>query len=239
MSESDKTAILVDIEGTTTDVRFVHEVLFPFAARALPDFLRAHADAPEVASELAAVRETIDEPEASLDEVIATLLSWIAEDRKATPLKTLQGLVWESGYRSGELTSPMYVDAVEALRRWKEEGRTLAVYSSGSEAAQKLLFGHTAAGDLTPLFSGWFDTRVGGKREAGSYTAIAERLGRAAGTILFLSDHPDEVAAAHDAGMKAIRIDRERASDAAPSEEDGQIVLGGFARVAPDAERGV
>jgi len=114
------------------------------------------------------------------------------------------------------------------LRRWKDEGRELYVYSSGSEAAQKLLFGHTKAGDLTPLFSGFFDTRVGGKLFADSYRAIAERIGRAPETILFLSDHPGEVSAAKEAGMKAVRIDRARAPDAPAALVDGQAVYGGF-----------
>ena len=230
-------AILTDIEGTTTDVRFVHDVLFPYAARALPEFLAANAARADVAAELAAVRARIGEPGASVEEVTGTLVSWIAEDRKETPLKALQGLVWEAGYRSGALVAPVYADAVEALRRWHADGLALYVYSSGSEAAQKLLFAHTVAGDLTGLFSGYFDTRVGSKLDAESYDAVAGRIGCEPGQVLFHSDHPGEVAAALAAGMAALRIDRARAADAAPREEDGQTVLGGFARVAPERER--
>lgn len=229
-ADAPKTAILTDIEGTTTDVRFVHDVLFPYAARALPDFLLQNAERPEVAVEIEAVRARTGE-ELSLEQVSATLLRWIAEDRKETPLKTLQGMVWAAGYADGELVSPIYADAAEALKRWKAEGRDFYVYSSGSEAAQKLLFGHSDAGDLTPLFSGFFDTRIGSKLEAVSYAAIAEALGRPASSFLFLSDHPTEVVAARTAGMKAIRIDRERAADAAPEVVDGLTVLGGFAPV--------
>jgi enolase-phosphatase E1 len=228
-----KTAILTDIEGTTTDVAFVHKVLFPYAAKALPDFLRANWRKKAVAAEIRAVRERIGS-KAGLEQVIATLLQWIAEDRKETPLKALQGMVWAAGYETGELVSHVYPDAVEGLRRWKAAGHDLHVYSSGSEAAQKLLFGHTGAGDLTPLFSGFFDTRVGGKLKAASYAAIAKRLGRATETILFLSDHPSEVAAALEAGMKALRIDRARKPDAAPEVVDRQTVYGGFSRIEPD-----
>jgi enolase-phosphatase E1 len=228
-----KTAILTDIEGTTTDVAFVHTVLFPYAARALPDFLRANAERADVAAEIAAVRVGAGKT-LSLEQVIATLLTWIKEDRKETALKTLQGLVWAAGYASGELVSPIYPDAAAGLKRWKGQGRTLAVYSSGSEAAQKLLFGHSDAGDLTPLFSRWFDTRVGPKLAADSYRAIARRMRRARGSILFLSDHPGEVAAALAAGLKSVRIDRARAPDAGPETVDGQIVYGGFARIDPE-----
>ncbi len=229
-----KTAVLTDIEGTTTDVRFVHDVLFPYAARALRGFVRDHAERPDVAAEIAAARARAGD-DLDLEGVIATLLRWIAEDRKETPLKTLQGLVWADGYATGELVAPVYPDAAEALARWKAEGRDLYVYSSGSEAAQKLLFAHSEAGDLTPLFSGYFDTRVGGKLEPASYAAIAQRLGRPPGTILFLSDHPGEVAAALDAGMKAIRIDRDRPADAAAKTIEGQVVVGGFGSIDPDS----
>jgi enolase-phosphatase E1 len=229
-----RSAILTDIEGTTTDVRFVHDVLFPYAASALPDFVRTHAGRPDVAAELAAVRARVGQ-DLSLEETIATLLRWIAEDRKETPLKTLQGLVWAAGYEAGELVSPVYPDAAQALRRWKGEGRDLYVYSSGSDAAPKLLFGHSEEGDLTPLFSGYFDTRTGPKLEPSSYATIAGRIGRPPGAILFLSDHPGEVSAALEAGMKALRIDRARLAEAPPETIDGQVVYGGFGRIDPDA----
>ncbi len=228
-----KTAILTDIEGTTTDVAFVHKVLFPYAAKALPDFIRGNWRKKAVAAEIKAVRETIG-AKASLDQVIQTLLTWIQEDRKETPLKALQGMVWEHGYKDGAFVSHMYPDAPEMLRKWKGEGRDLYVYSSGSVAAQKLLYGYSEAGDLTPLFSGYYDTTIGKKQETASYTAIAKDIGRAPGTILFLSDHPAEVKAALQAGMKSVRIDRERAPNAAPELVDGQTVYGGFALIDPD-----
>ena len=191
----DVRAIVTDIEGTTSSIAFVHEVLFPYARARLDRFVAAHpAEAAPVLSEVGDV---------------ATLHRWMDEDRKATPLKTLQGLIWRQGYLAGELKGHVYPDAVEGLRRWRAQGLTLAVYSSGSEEAQKLLFGHSVAGDLSPLFSDWFDTRVGAKAEAASYAAIAAALGLAPAAILFLSDLAPEVAAARAAGLQTVRLVRE------------------------------
>lgn len=159
-------AILTDIEGTTSAVSFVFDVLFPYAARHLPDFVREHAGEPEVAAQLAAVRAESGEADADVERAIAILLQWIAEDRKATPLKALQGMVWAQGYRDGQLKGHVYPDAVQALREWKARGLDLYVYSSGSIQAQKLIFGCSEAGDLGPLFSGYFDTTSGPKRKA-------------------------------------------------------------------------
>lgn len=192
-------AILTDIEGTTSSIAFVAETLFPYARERLPAFVAAHPEA--TAPILAEVAAT--EP----GDPVATLTRWIDEDRKATPLKTLQGMIWEDGYRDG--AGHIYADAVAALRRWHAAGVALYVFSSGSVAAQKLLFGHSDAGDLTSLFSGYFDTTTGPKREAASYTAIAEAIGFEPGDILFLSDTPQEIAAARAAGMQALLIDRD------------------------------
>jgi enolase-phosphatase E1 len=193
-------AILTDIEGTTTSLSFVADVLFPYARAHLPAFVAAQpADVAPILAEVAAA-----EP----GDPVATLLRWIDEDRKATPLKTLQGMIWADGYASGAFTGHVYADAVIALRRWHAQGMRLYVFSSGSVAAQKLLFAHSDAGDLTPLFSGYFDTTTGAKREAGSYARIAEAIGEPAGDVLFLSDIAEEVAAARAAGMQALLIDR-------------------------------
>lgn len=194
------TAIVTDIEGTTTSISFVADVLFPYSRARLADYCAAHAD--EVAPILAEVTAT--EP----GDPIATLIRWIDEDRKATPLKELQGLIWDEGFRSGAFTAHIYADAADALRQWHAAGIKLYVYSSGSVAAQKLLYGHSDAGDLTPLFSGYFDTRTGAKREAASYAAIAQAIGHAPGDILFLSDVAAETDAAKAAGLKALLIDR-------------------------------
>lgn len=202
-------AILTDIEGTTSAVSFVFDVLFPYAARHLPGFVSEHAAEPAVAEQLEAVRRESGEPEASVERVVAILLEWIAEDRKATPLKALQGMVWEQGYRAGQLKGHVYPDAVEALRRWHAEGYRLYVYSSGSIQAQKLIFGCSEAGDLSPLFSGYFDTTSGPKREAGSYRRIVEAIGLPAEEVLFLSDVVQELDAAREAGLPTIGLARE------------------------------
>jgi enolase-phosphatase E1 len=202
-------AILADIEGTTSSIGFVHNVLFPYAARRLPDFIREHGNDPGVARLLQDVREEADEPQADAGRVTQILLTWIAEDRKTTPLKALQGLVWEQGYLSGELEGHVYADTAPAFRRWRESGAAIYIYSSGSVKAQQLLFGHSEAGDLTPLIDGYFDTTVGHKCEAGSYREIARRIGLDPGTILFLSDVTEELDAAASAGIKTLQLARD------------------------------
>jgi enolase-phosphatase E1 len=182
-------------------------VLFPYARNALPGFVAAHGKEEGVRRWLDAV--AIEHGSICSDEVIVeTLQGWIDQDRKHTALKALQGMIWEAGYRDAEFTAPIYADAAPALRRWHDSGLPLYVYSSGSVPAQKLFFGHSDAGDLTPLFSGWFDTEVGGKREAGSYETIAERIGLDASEILFLSDVVEELDAARIAGMQTVLVDR-------------------------------
>lgn len=207
-------AILVDIEGTTTSIDFVHKTLFPYARERLRKFLKAHASEPAVRKELAEVSR-LEGRELTVDEAAAVLEKWIDEDRKATPLKQLQGMIWRKGYESGELKGHVYADTPDYLRRWHAKGIRLYVYSSGSVEAQKLIFGHTEHGDLTPLFSGYFDTRVGGKREAQSYRAIVRETGLSAGEMLFLSDVGEELDAARAAGLKTgqlLRDDKARPS---------------------------
>jgi enolase-phosphatase E1 len=171
--------------------------------------VRKHAEEPEVAALLDDVRQEAGEPRAEVERVVDILLQWIAEDRKVTPLKALQGLVWERGYRSGDLAGHVYADTAPALRRWTDRGARIYIYSSGSVKAQQLLFEHSDAGDLRPLISGYFDTRVGHKRDPASYRAIAERIGLPAESILFLSDVTEELDAAAEAGMKTMQIARD------------------------------
>jgi enolase-phosphatase E1 len=199
-------AVVTDIEGTTTSVSFVYDVLFPYAREHIPAYVRRHADA--LAGLLDDVRREAGDPALDVEGCIAALLRWMDEDRKVTPLKTLQGLVWQQGYEDGQSKGHLYADVAPRLRRWKERGLALYVYSSGSVAAQKLLFGHSDAGDLTPLFSGWFDTLTGGKKDAASYGRIAREIGLPRQDILFLSDNPEELAAARDAGLAVIGLDR-------------------------------
>ena len=201
-------AVLTDIEGTTSSIAFVKDVLFPYARAHLPRFVETHRDDPEVARWLTATaREAgIDDPHSH--RVVETLLRWIDEDRKTTPLKALQGMIWKAGYATGDYRAHVYPEVPARLRAWKARGLQLYVYSSGSVAAQKLLFGHTEAGDLAPLFDGWFDTEVGGKRERGSYLRIAEAIHVAPPAIVFLSDVAAELDAAYGTGMQAIQLCR-------------------------------
>ncbi|WP_439879217.1 acireductone synthase [Pseudomonas prosekii] len=220
-------AILTDIEGTTSAVSFVFDVLFPYAAKHLPDFVRQNAGRADVAEQLDAVRRDSNEPQADVERVIEILLGWIAEDRKATPLKAIQGMVWEQGYQAGQLKGHVYPDAVDALKRWHQDGFQLFVYSSGSIQAQKLIFGCSEAGDLSPLFSGYFDTTSGAKREAQSYQRITQAIGVAAGEILFLSDIVEELDAARTAGMATCGLAREG------GELAGHVTVDSFGKIDP------
>jgi len=206
-------AIVTDIEGTTSSLSFVKEVLFPYARANLADYVRGHKDEPQVKTLLL---ETCKEVGAELDtgQIIAQLIQWIDEDKKVTPLKSLQGLIWEAGYQKGDFKGHVYPDAAAYLKVWKAKGLDLYIYSSGSVYAQKLLFAHTEYGDLTPLFSGYFDTHTGGKKEQESYCKIAEQLGLPADQILFLSDIKEELDAAKAAGFKTLWLTRDSAPDA-------------------------
>ncbi len=206
-------AVLTDIEGTTSRIDFVHKVLFPYARARIADFVRAHRGDIDVATALIQVSAELGNTQASIDEQIAALLLWIDEDRKITPLKTLQGMIWAQGYADGDFTAHVYADACDALRLWHAAGHALYVYSSGSIAAQKMFFRYSVFGDLTPLFSDYFDTTIGGKREEASYRHIAERMGRAPADILFLSDIEAELDAARAAGLGTVQLVR---TDAPP-----------------------
>ncbi|MHB8446352.1 MAG: acireductone synthase [Rudaea sp.] len=205
-------AILTDIEGTTSSISFVKDVLFPFARKRLPAFIETHADRPDVQHWLHETAKAAGIIYADRNEIVALLQGWVDEDRKATALKALQGMIWEEGYRSGEFRAHVYADVAPCLQAWKKQGMDLYVYSSGSVAAQKLFFAHSEAGDLTPLFTGYFDTETGPKRAAESYRRIAQAIGKPAGEILFLSDIPEELDAAHSAGMRTTQLARAPAS---------------------------
>ena len=202
-------AIVTDIEGTTTPIAFVAETLFPYARRALPGFIAAHRDRPDVAEQLAAARALAGDQDLSDDAVTALLVQWIDEDRKATPLKILQGLIWIEGYAAGTFQGELYADVPPLLRAWHAAGLRLFCYSSGSVAAQRLLFGHSLAGDLAPLFEGFFDTRLGGKLEPASYAALASAVALPPDRILFLSDHEGELDAAASIGFATGCLDRD------------------------------
>jgi len=201
-------AVLTDIEGTTSSLSFVKDVLFPYARAQMGDFLRARSTEAEVQEQLVAVSREVGQT-LDLEEAISRLVSWIDEDKKITPLKALQGLIWEAGYKNGDFTGHIYKDALEHLRAWHEKGVPLYVYSSGSVYAQKLLFGFTEFGDLNPIFRGYFDTKIGQKKEAESYAKIAREIGESPGDILFLSDIVEELDAAAASGMKTCLLARE------------------------------
>lgn len=199
--------VLTDIEGTTSSIAFVHDVLFPYAHRELPRFVREHGSEPEVRHWLDAV--AAEQGGVCSDEVIVEVLQgWIDQDRKHTALKALQGMLWLDGYRNADFTAHIYPDAAESLRAWHAAGHRMAVYSSGSVAAQKLFFGNSDAGDLLPLFCEFFDTGIGHKRDADSYRLIADRVDRSPQDIVFLSDVVGELDAARDAGLRTVLVDR-------------------------------
>ncbi|PJK10715.1 acireductone synthase [Lysobacteraceae bacterium NML120232] len=201
-----KPLVLTDIEGTTSSISFVKDVLFPYAHRALPGFVAEHGQRPEVRRWLDAVAEETGAADDAT--IVRQLQQWIDQDRKHTALKALQGLIWQAGYQSRDFTAHIYPDVAPKLQQWHQEGIALAVYSSGSVAAQKLFFGNSDAGDLLPLFSAYFDTETGHKREATSYARIAQALKRAPANVLFLSDVVEELDAAREAGMRTCLLDR-------------------------------
>ena len=211
--------ILTDIEGTTSSITFVKDVLFPYAADHLPAFVKENINDEKVQTalqqtvELAAEDGDVINAE-DTDALIAKLLQWISEDRKATPLKALQGLIWKTGYENGDYQAHMYPDATEYLKKWHDSGLPLYVYSSGSVKAQELFFGYSQDGNLLPLFKGHFDTLMGDKRETQSYLNILAELqkthaGLNAKNVLFLSDIKEELDAAKEAGMQTVWLLRD------------------------------
>lgn len=214
-------AIITDIEGTTSSISFVKEVLFPYAFNAMEGFLEENwpADFTREAVAQAATESglTLDTPQAAS----ALFRQWIEEDRKSTPLKSLQGHIWKAGYQNGDYRAHLYPDTAPALRRWKDQGLDLYVYSSGSIAAQKLFFGYSEAGDITNLFSGYFDTTTGPKQETASYQAIAQSIGVPASELLFLSDIGAELDAAQAAGFQTVQLIRDEI--AVPSDKHPQV----------------
>ena len=205
-------SILLDIEGTTTPIAFVHDVLFNYARVHLREFL-ANVETEEVRADIALLREEhaadIDEgrnpPPLTGEFEVAAYVEWlIALDRKSTGLKSLQGKIWRQGYHEGSLKSQVFADVAPAFQRWRSRGLSISIFSSGSVLAQQLLFAHTEAGDLTPFIDSYFDTKIGKKGEAESYRRIAGTLGISAHEMLFISDVVAELDAANEAGMKPL-----------------------------------
>jgi enolase-phosphatase E1 len=204
--------IVLDIEGTVSPVTFVKNVLFPYAFHRLDDYLSRNAPRADVQRILLETRWMYQQERGfwpDMQETIVTLGAWSKQDRKAPPLKRLQGLIWEEGFAKGILKAPLYPDVAPTLRKWHKAGIQLSVFSSGSVHAQQQFFGHSTEGDLRPLMSGWADTETAGpKRVAASYSRIAEQMRLAPHQVFFFSDIAEEVAAALEAGWRAAQVVR-------------------------------
>ncbi|WP_230196388.1 acireductone synthase [Streptomyces sp. NBC_00080] len=205
----DVDAVVLDIEGTTSATGFVVDVLYPYSRARFAELLTERAEEPAVARAIAQVRELTGEPDADAAAIEKTLNAWLDEDRKATPLKSLQGVLWSEGFARGDLVSHFYDDVVPRLRAWHAAGLRLYVYSSGAVSAQRAWFTNSPAGDLTSLLSGLYDTEnAGPKQEPESYRRIAASTAVAADRLLFLSDRPGELDAAREAGWHAVGVRR-------------------------------
>jgi enolase-phosphatase E1 len=201
--------IVVDIEGTTSATAFVVDRLYPYSAERFASWIDRHGDDPDIVRAVAQVRQLIGEPEAGTDRIVAALRSWLAADEKVTPLKTVQGKIWQHGFATGDLVSDFYPDVIPALRAWTAAGHALYVFSSGSVAAQRSWFAHSPEGDLRPLVSGYFDTEnAGPKRALQSYEKIASATGAEPAQTAFLSDVVAELDAARAAGWHTVGVRR-------------------------------
>jgi enolase-phosphatase E1 len=238
--------ILLDVEGTTTPIAFVYEVLFPYASRKLEPFLCKHfqdSDIQSLIEEFEAQRQlderqrlqppswSNDPDEARLCSTVAYAQWLIAKDSKCTPLKSLQGKIWQEGFTTGELLGQVYPDVPPAFARWRRQKRDICIYSSGSVLAQQLLFRTVVSGDLTSEIAGFFDTRMGIKTHSDSYKKIATSLGRTPCEFLFISDALKEVEAAQSAAMQALLCDR---AGSPTSPLPGRKVIRNFDEVFPD-----
>ncbi len=202
-------AIVTDIEGTTSSIDFVRDVLFPYARKRLPAFVETHADQSEVRHWLHEAAREAGVIEAPRQAIIEMLLRWIDEDRKSTALKALQGMIWKQGYEAGDYRAHLYPEVAARLRQWRADGLRLYVYSSGSVEAQQLFFRYSEAGDISAVFSGYFDTQTGAKREVESYRRIADAIGENPVHLLFLSDIVEELDAAAAAGWHTVWLLRD------------------------------
>lgn len=221
--KSPVSVVLLDIEGTTTPIDFVYRTLFPYARARVQSFLAAHLSDEATQADIAGfrhehaedVRRKFEPPplrDQSLETLIYSITAYVHwlmdQDRKSTPLKSLQGRIWEAGYRAGELQSQVFDDVPRAFRRWREQQKEICIYSSGSVLAQKLLFAHTEAGDLTSFIRDYFDTNIGAKRDASSYQRIAHSIACAPSEIVFISDVVAELDAARSARFQTLLCER-------------------------------
>lgn len=208
MDEPRTPAIVLDIEGTTTPFEFVHQVLIPYARPRMADVLRVRHPEPEVASVIAEAASLSGIEAGDIEGIVRVLLAWSDADRKIPVLKRLQGLIWRQAFRDGAFRTPVFPDVLPALRRWQAQGIRLYIYSSGAVEAQQMLFRHSSEGDLTGCFAGYFDATLGAKTDEKSYRLIQDSIRQEAGSLLFLSDSVDEIAAARAAGWNAVLVER-------------------------------
>jgi enolase-phosphatase E1 len=203
---------LFDIEGTTTDIHFVHKVLFPYSFEKMEEFILGHKNNAPVAEAINEVIQTVREEEnkkLTLSEVVEKLKFWISSDRKHPALKQIQGLIWDSGYSNGAFKGHLYADVLPFFKKIIAQNSKIGIYSSGSVHAQKLIFGFSVLGDLTPFISYYFDTKVGMKRDVSSYLNISKATNLSPSDIHFFSDIPQELLAAQEAGMRVTHLLRE------------------------------
>ncbi|MEK6406764.1 MAG: acireductone synthase [Acidobacteriota bacterium] len=238
--------LLLDIEGTTTPIDFVYKILFPYARKNVKPYLAAHRSSPEVQPDIRALlEENAEDARRELDppllkgpaehvpvDRVAAYVQWLMDrDRKSTPLKSLQGKLWEEGYGNGELRSQIFEDVTRAFKRWREQNKEICIYSSGSVLAQRLLFANTEAGDLTSFISGYFDTNIGAKQDPESYRRIANSLERLPEEIVFVSDVTAELDAAASAGFETLLCVRPGNPIQGPS--PSHAVIHGFDEILP------
>lgn len=229
-------AIVTDIEGTTSSIRFVRDVLFVYAEQFLPDYVREHRDERDVARQLRSISDKTGISSKDTEGLVACLQQWMRDDNKVTELKALQGMVWEEGYKKNEFQAHVYPDVPDKLREWLDREINLYVYSSGSEKAQRLYFRYSGQGDLRLMFAGYFDTTIGPKQEADSYRNLAAGVALAPQDMLFISDTEAELDAAREAGMHTLRVVRPEEVDEAPEAvKSAHPVVGSFSEIDLDS----
>ena len=219
-------AILTDIEGTTSSISFVKDILFPYAEKNLPTFIRANRQKNSVRKELNEVAKISDIPSHNVEALITKLIEWMKADKKTTPLKSLQGMIWKKGYKNADYKAHIYNDAIQKLVEWREKNIKIFVYSSGSIQAQKLFFQYSLYGDARSLFNDYFDTTIGIKKNQDSYKKISQAIGISSGQILFLSDIESELNAAKNVGYDTCWVIRPDDSevDIETIQSDHQVV---------------
>ncbi len=230
-------AIVTDIEGTTSGIGFVHDVLFPYALKHIAGFVREHQEERDVMRVLLRISDNTGIPMHDIEGMIRQLQQWIRDDEKITELKTLQGMLWEKAYKQGLFQAHVYPDVPEQLQRWQQEERNLYVFSSGSVKAQQLFFRYSVFGDMRLLFSGYYDTAIGAKGEATSYRRIAEAIALKPQSILFLSDSREELDAAAEAGLRTTWVIRPEDTSLDPDRarlKSPHPVVTSFEQINPD-----